>query len=387
MQRTKKLVAALAAAMALVAIAGAPSAFAGYFSVSAGATGYSAGSTAQEFTQAGGIVGSCSSGGTFSGTVTNLDEQLGGSAADMNCESSSEGSVSWKWNGCTVSLQPGNEGSPLNGTFSISGCGSVQLNSASCEKRIAPQSGSATFTNSGGSVATTATANLSYTVVKSGGSCKNGTLTYTGKWTVSPSSGSLSALSSRVGLFHEAGEFFAQTPAYPVNVSGAQVPTEQHTITLVGNRALKCDSVDLSGQLAGPSSTLDLAPQYADCAIQVGGTQLPATVDASACEYRVGSGLDILCESESDAIVITSFANATKQAEGVPLCVYRVSSQSGLSGIGTANVGEGAAAGVQIQFGVGALAYARTSGTITNCGAAKSTASYVGSSVLYGVMD
>ncbi|HEX5928334.1 MAG TPA: hypothetical protein VFY48_02985 [Solirubrobacterales bacterium] len=389
MQRTKKVVAALAAAMALVAIAGAPSAFAGYFSATAGSTGYTANSTAQDFSQPGGIVGNCASGGGFSGTVANLDEQLGAVPADMNCTSSSEGAVSWKWNGCKVTLQPGNDGSPLNGTFSIGGCGTVQVNSASCEKRISPQGGTATFTNEGGSVKATASANLSYTVVKAGGSCKNGTLTYTGKWNVAPSSGSLSALTSKVGISLEEGTFTAQTPAYPVNVSGGQDAADQHVLTLAGGRALKCATADLSGQLAGPSSTLALAPQYAGCAIHVGAGNLPATVNSSACDYQVAAAgtLGVACDSEADAIVITAFQNATKQAEGVPLCVYRVSSQSGVSGVGISNVGAGAEAAISLDFGVTNLAYSRVTGNAVNCGEAKANAAYQGTTVLSGVMD
>lgn len=394
MQRTMRLVAASAAAMALLAIGGASSASAGFFSVSAGTTGFSATSTEQYFTETGGIVGTCNSGGSFTGAVSHLNQELGGSPSNLSCNSSAEKAVSWNWNGCKVSLHPGNNssGSTLDGTFSIgpAGCGPIQVNSATCEKRISAQSGAATFLNSGGSVAVTATKSLPYSVVKSGGSCWAGNLNYTGKWNVTPSSGTLEALTSKVGISIAGGMFGAAGPpwAYPIDVSGGQVPAEPHAITLVGNRVLKCASVDLSGQLTSASSALALAPQFTDCVIEVSNVKLPATVNVGSCGYGVNTAgsLDITCQNEGDGIVITSYQNATKQAEGKSMCVYRVGPQSGLTSVTNSNVGAGVEAGVKVQLGIAKLPYTRTSGNAVNCGEASANASYSGSSILNGIL-
>lgn len=385
MTRIKTLGLALVAALALCAVAGAATASAGYYVVTGGG-GFTAQRITQQYTQPGGIAADCPSGGAFAGSVAYLDKSLGGVPSDLSCTSSNEGAVSWKWNGCAVNLQPGNDGDPLMGTLSISGCGSVQLNSASCEKRIAPQSIPARFYNESGSVRVTAEGTLYYSVVKSGGFCKNGVINYTGEWKVFPYNGGwIGAFSGKVGLFHAGNQFSAETPAYPVSVSGSQVPSEHHNMTLPGGRQLRCESIELSGSLSGPSATIDLAPQYTNCELYIGETVLPATVDASACDYRLGSGaLSILCQSESDAIVISGYM---PEEEAVPLCVYRVTPQSGLSSVETTNVGAGAEAGVQVQFSVSNISVTRASGRIGTCGAVKTTSTYSGSSVLYGVME
>jgi hypothetical protein len=381
MIRIKTLGLAVIAALSLCAIAGASTASAGYFSVSAGTTSYVGVSGEQYFTMVGGRLGTCST-PSFSGVVTHGNKGLAPSMSDMTCETSFEGPASWKMKGCSLTFTPGVEGAGT-GTFAIGpvGCGAITLSGKYCTRFIAPQSGKATFTNESGKVKIQiSNAALSTTVEKQTPQCAPEFISYTGSWTVVPSSGTLQVLSSQAGLFLGGSGFAAES--YPVNLAGSQDPSDPHVLTLVGGRRLKCEQANLVGALTKSSAELSLTPQYANCQVEVGASKLPSVVAVGSCGYKVSSSgvFGISCTEAGDAVALTVYANATKQAEGVPLCVYRLAAQSGASGVGLSTYGEGSKQGVSLDFGVTSLSYEKTVGTIGNCGEKSASASYDGTS-------
>jgi hypothetical protein len=386
MRRIKTLGLTAIAALALCAFVGVSSASAGYFSVPAGTTNYAGTPSEQYFTLTGGRSGNCTT-GSFSGSVSHLDQSLTTEPMpDMSCETSFEGPLTWKMNGCKFTFSPGVEGTGP-GTFAIgpAGCGPITLTGKYCTRSIAAQSGSATFTNQSGTVKIDiSNAALKTTVAKETPQCKAENISYTGKWTVSAASGTIEVVSSQVGVFLGGSGFDAES--YPVALAGGQDPADTHALTLVGGRVYKCDHADLAGVATKSSAELALAPKYTDCRVEVGASKLPATADAGSCGYTINSSgaLGVTCTEVGDAIELKVYATAQKQAEGTPLCVYEIAPQSGVTGVALSNFGEGKKRGISLDFGLTGLKYKKTVGTIANCGEKEASAKYDGTTKVTG---
>jgi hypothetical protein len=205
-----------------------------------------------------------------------------------------------------------------------------------------------------------------------------------------------------VGFFlvgKESGEEAAQpkfaAEEYPVQVAGAQKPGAEHVLTFPGGRTVKCTGVDSTSQVSGASAQLSLSATYSGCAGTFLGAQRYAVVRTKSCDYLINAlnagppytgTMDIACKQPGDAVRVEVYKGTEAgQPESNLLCVYTLSPQSALSGIGLSNLGEGSGRQVEVGFNLASLAYSRVSGTQGNCGASASgVATYVGSSTLTG---
>jgi hypothetical protein len=366
-------------------------------------------STTHTFGFPGGVSVTCNFKG-FGGSATGASETLATTVEPGACSSTSESSITLKMNGCGFVYHP-NVGA---GSFEIgpAGCGSVTLEGANCTRSFAAQTGlAASFANEGtGSKAvvriTDEVTSLKYTVTKGlKALCgSEGTAKLTGSWILSGynvggvQTGAHVVSKLPVGFFltgKESGEEAAQpkfaAEEYPVGVAGAQKPGAEHVLTFPGGRTVKCNGVDSTSQVSGPTTQLSLDMTYSGCTGTFLGAQRYAVVRPKSCDYILhalnagppySGALDIACNQPGDAMVVDVYKSM--EAKEL-LCSYTLSPQSGLSGISLGNVGEGSGRRVEVGFGLAGLAYTRVSGTQGNCGAgATGVATYVGTSTLTG---
>ncbi len=290
-------------------------------------------------------------------------------------------------NGCSFELKPGaeTEAGSFDGSVDVGppGCGPITLNDEFCQRSYPAQSIDAEYVIQGKTVEASVDGVMSGTYKGSPANCASSTsLNVRVDWTLETVNGYGLTLLWHNGVFTAGGQIGAET--YPAFLDGGQDAADKHVLTLTGGRQLKCQDVALSGQLSGASSSFSLSPIYANCVVEVGGTKLPATVDTTGCSYQIAVAGTFGVSCAGSPILLRTFQNDTEFAKGVSLCTYEIGSQSGLSGVGLSNFGEGDERGVELDFGVTNLAWTKAQGTVGNCGGKSGTSSYNGTTALTG---
>jgi hypothetical protein len=406
-------------ALAVGASIGAASASASYFTAGQyPATLKSSAFSEQKLELAGGNTYRCGGLGseaTLSGYAEALTPSYSEGAASCTGPELFDAKGTWTMNGCKFIFHAGTETSPGNfgGTAEIgpSGCGPIVLKGNTCTKKLAAQSGiPASFKDEGsGSTASfkasISNAAVTYTPEGPAWTCGSGTLTayYTASWQMSGYNAGGEAVGAAVAKQPPIGVYLAgkegseprfEAEKYPATVNGAQNPANKYKLELEGNRTLSCESAVLQGTLSASATQLGLVPSYQSCSMTILGNQDPATVQANSCQYSLNAlnvgppyagSLGVACSKEGDGIEIKAYASAQKQAEGIPLCAFTVAPQSALKGVSLENVVSGISKGIGVSFGVTGIAYTKTQGTVTNCGAkAGTTAGLTGTGTLLG---
>jgi hypothetical protein len=114
---------------------------------------------------------------------------------------------------------------------------------------------------------------------------------------------------------------------YPSEVAQAKVFAEEYPLDVLADRdsaaepvfgnisesSITCDSAELSGELAGPATAVEVGGQYDDCEF----AEIPADVEMNSCHYLYGfdnvgppyvGTMEIACDEEGDAIeVVTEY--------------------------------------------------------------------------------
>lgn len=388
MIRIKTLGLALLAALSLCAVAGASTASAGYYAVSAGVTGYT-GTPGEQYFTLGSTLANCTT-ESLSGTVSNGDKSLAPATPDMSCKTKSE-TISWKYSGCKLTFSPGAEGAGT-GAFAIgpAGCGPITLTEKNCTRYVGAQGGTATYTNQSGVVKISISqALLSTTVAKQSLSCQPEEMSYTGSWTIVPFSGTLEAISGRIGFFLGGSGFAAEN--YPVSLSGTQDAGSPNILTRGGSGSylgyqFTCSQVELSSLMTGTASELSLAPKYVGCQAKKNSVIQPAELDARSCRYTVASSgvFGVSCSEVGDSIKITTYADAAKQSAGIPLCILQIPPQTAKGAVGLSAFGEGQKRGVAVAFSANTVTSEKIFGLIPNCGEKSETIKFGGATNIIG---
>jgi hypothetical protein len=402
---------AAVAALALAASVGAATASASYFTAdSYPAVAYTPEDISQEIAFGWSMGGSCE-GFPLATVMTDAEEQIDatlGGSVDCTAMSWFEGPATFKSNDCRFTYHAGAETAPgkFSGTMDIGppGCGPMRLDGDYCKRAIGAQSGvPLTIENKGsGTGATTyleAKGELDFTLV--GGApatCGLGQnpAWYVGRWEIATMNEEGEAVGnsvSAVGVYLGGEGPKVEAESYPTNLVGKQDPGNAHLVKFQNNRRLWCSNITLDSTLSGASSELTQSPEYAGCTAEILGNLMPTTVQANSCSFgtTVSAGgppyagtLSVSCSKEGDALEIKVFQNAEKQAKGETFCHYKIAPQSGLKGLGLSNIGSGTERKVAVEFESVSIAYTRVSGTLTNCGAASSTATYTGTTNIEG---
>ena len=316
-------------------------------------------------------------------------------------------------NGCKFILHPG---SGSSGTFDIgpAGCGPMTLTVSGCVMSVAPQTGLAATYEEVGSGSTAAIevifgeVNIKTTKIKGCGA-SNGTeatVKFGNRWSLTATKGGVSTglhiASSAIYLEGKesalpavqprfTGEWSSEWKGHPFPVFGSQNATSQHLLTL-GIRTTFCTSVDFLGETPSPSSELSLTAEYSGC-MATGG--LLVTMKMNGCYYKlhvsnagppyVGT-TDVVCPTPGTAIEVKLYGNKTEQTEDKPKCLYKVGSQSGLTGVGFENTGTGLGRGIVANLNLKGISYTTPVGTALLCGTLTGTSgTYSGGSTLTGL--
>lgn len=181
----------------------------------------------------------------------------------------------------------------------------------------------------------------------------------------------------------------AEWGAKSLPVIGEQNPANPHQIKIGGIRTISCGGVHFGGELSGAASKLPLSAEYSSCTSVP--SSLPTTVSMNSCHFQLnvlnvgppyGGGMDIACTKAGDGIEATVY-NAGKEKVS---CLYKISPQAGLTGVGLETVGAGIHRGVAMSLGLNGTVNVIT-GTKLLCGGApgNTTFTYKGGSTLFGL--
>jgi hypothetical protein len=402
-KRIKLLLLAALGTLALTATMGAPAASASGISFGQYPVQVKSGSVAtHSFGFSGGRSIACDF-SELSSSAGAPTETLTVSVTPSKCSNEYEGNVTLKMNGCKFIYHP----AVGKGSFDIgpAGCGPITMEGTHCTRTFASQTGfAATFSNEGSPSIVKIqheASGLQYTITKGGlAACgSSGTATFTGSWELKAFGAEGTQIAAHVvpgtGFYmtgKESGEAGSQpkfeAENYPVTLTGVQDPANKHVLTIGKERKIVCEAVDTSSTVTGATSQLTLNMAYSGCFLEILGGQFVATFKMNGCNFVLNAlnvgppysgSLGVACGKEGEAIEI----NTT--SAGSPVCTYKISPQSGLTGVGLSNVRSGTERGVIATFGVSGLIVTRAKGTLAACGALSQSSSYAGATTLYGV--
>ena len=327
-------------------------------------------------------------------------ETLEVTATPSGCSSKLESGVTLKMNGCKFIYHP----AVGKGSLDIGpvGCGQVVLEGANCTRTFSPQtSGTASFANAAKSVKVTDEGYLQYKVTKGSlVACGNGSVPaiFSGSWTINAyDAGGAQITAAAVpgtGLYMtgQQSEEAAKQPKfaaekYPVTITGFQDPAQKQALTIGGSRKVECQEANSLSQASAATSQLTLDNKYAGCILSILGSEFTTVISTNGCSFVLNAlnagppykgTVDIAC-GEGKAIEISDYSEA-----GVR-CTYKISPQSGLTGVGLSNVGTGTEQGVAVSYSLSGIAVTRVKGAIGPCGAVNQTATYTGTTTLHGI--
>jgi hypothetical protein len=354
------------------------------------------------FSFSGGRTISCGS-TTYSGSASAAVETLATTVSFSECSSEYEGNVTVKTNGCKFIYHP----AVGAGSFDIgpAGCGPITMEGTNCTRSFASQTGlAATFSNAGTPSSVTVkneTGGMQYTLTKgTKAACgSSGAAGLFGTWVLQGSSAGGEQVSAQVvpgtGVYmtgkesaEEASQpkFAAET--YPTTLTGFQDPAQTQALTIGGNRKLECAEAVAHSTASSASSQLALSMEYGNCAVTVLENVFPTTVSSNGCNLvlhalNVGppysGSIDVACAKEGEAIEVNTYSGATL------ICTYKISPQTGLTGVSLTNVGAGTERGIATSFGLSGISVTRAKGTLAACGGATQSATYTGATTLHGV--
>ena len=331
-------------------------------------------------------------------------------ASDATCTSGS-----MKMNGCKFIFHPG---ASNVGTVEIgpSGCGSIDITRENCKRSLGTQSMPASYEGAGEGALATITVEveaheLSYTSsLCNPAAGKDGSLEASWELSATELFGEPTGLHLAASGIYLSGEGSAEPSKQPqiktewtagmsgpTPISGDQAVGNPHVLNFAkGVRKIACTSARLAGEIPSGVSEASLSAEYAGC---VANPSLPSTIVMNSCHQTLhvlnvgppyAGSADVACSKGGDGIEATVYENATKQKESKPMCVYKVTPQSGLEGIGLETVGTGVERGIAVSLGLKNMAYTSLySQSVLLCGlktgASATNLTYTGGSTLFGL--
>lgn len=261
----------------------------------------------------------------------------------------------------------------------------------SCHYTIPPQNnrGTVTVENIIGKPGTfTVQIESFFALNSSGGLCSASSVRYEASWTVKAyEQGQPHESKHQVGASVSegawGGAFVSSTGSYPVSYTGSGTPL---ALTMNTGQSVSC-SASLSGGFESEMTkrtTLEyISASYSGCTAKIGEAVVPAEVTMHGCTYSltlqtayIGQA-GMICPG-SEQLEATVYANAERQAEHKSLCVFHVSSYSGVNGVGYTNWPKS----VGVSYGLEGIPASRTGSIL--CGSPKTT-KYAGEVALKGV--
>jgi len=283
-----------------------------------------------------------------SGTVSEASNTITVTPAFSGCkEFGVKGTV--LANSCSYVLHSTSENHPFTGSLDVAcskGGDAIEASSEiSCVVRVPAQTGltAVEFTNGGNSVLTALNvANLKYT--ETGSECaapgEHTAKSFTGSFFVE------GVMLAKIGP----GQF--QSESYPALAEGSG-----STLITVKSASFNCTNGNLSGQLSGAVSSLNLNPAISGCTtfgikFSINANGCYFTAQPSTSNYPLASGpMAIGCAKAGSAITFTI---------GGYKCEVAIPAQSGLSSLGFEDTGTGISRAVNLSVGVSGLEYTET---------------------------
>jgi hypothetical protein len=188
---------------------------------------------------------------------------------------------------------------------------------------------------------------------------------------------------------------------YPMTIEGSQ--STNIVFTLPGNRKFECTTAKVAGTIASKAeaetSQVNLTPTYEGCTATILGNVDPATVTMNGCFYRATAATEAASgKPKEDGYEYTGKAfiecpagksiewhvwetSAKHLANATPLCIYVIGPQGPLSSVDYKLIEKdwlGQASTGKLELTLSAVATTKSTGTLTNCGAASQTGTTFG---------
>ncbi|HEX5713850.1 MAG TPA: hypothetical protein VFX85_11095 [Solirubrobacterales bacterium] len=336
----------------------------------------------------------------LSAFATGPSETLQVTATPSSCSSKYESGITLKMNGCKFIYHP----APGKGSLDIgpAGCGPITLEGANCTRTFSSQiGGAASFENLAKTVRVIDEASLQYKRTKGTlAACgsETGPATFSGSWVINglgPEGAQVKAEAiAGTGLYMtgQQSEEAAKQPKfaaekYPVTITGFQDPAQKQALTITGNRKVECGEANSLSQASAATAQLTLNTEYVGCVLTVLLNEFTTVISTNGCSFQLNAlnagppykgSVDIAC-GEGKAIELNVYGG------GAVICTYKISPQSGLTGVGLTNVGTGTEQGVAVSYNLSGIPVTRVKGTLAACGYANQTATYTGATTLHGI--
>jgi hypothetical protein len=187
---------------------------------------------------------------------------------------------------------------------------------------------------------------------------------------------------------------------YPATLKGEQKGINE--FILPGGRKFKCSKANFTGEYTKTQSeaatwSISAIPSYEECTAEILGNIDPVTVTMNSCYFTFTSGetknastteqtgtVHVKCTVPGDKIEVHVWENSTKHKAGeATLCTYTIPevNNQNLASV-TYTLSSGGSANphtyVTINANVKNIHVTRSSGTLTNCGAAEQKGEYLG---------
>jgi hypothetical protein len=168
-------------------------------------------------------------------------------------------------------------------------------------------------------------------------------------------------------------------------LTGAQVASEPNEFKTKGGAIITCANAhfDGVGTYENPTTDVTVTPTYSNCVAHVGASTFPATVTHNGCTYTFTAGtllethtgegsVHLVCPT--NPIEIHIYQNAHNHTTGISLCTLTVGSQT----ISPIHYKYDTTEKTVTATSKGSISYTRHGSIL--CGAASSTAEYLGNS-------
>jgi hypothetical protein len=178
---------------------------------------------------------------------------------------------------------------------------------------------------------------------------------------------------------------------YPATLSGEQTAGASNEFVAEGGRTSKCENVKYSGtytevEAKGESGGAVSALEYIGCTVTLLGNITPATITMNGCQYRFtagtfvseteATGKEVHLECPTGKVIEEHIwqTSAKHLESATPLCTYTFAPQTAKGSVSYKIGGTAETPHTYLTIvSKVTVALARTTGTVTNCGAASQT--------------
>ncbi len=181
--------------------------------------------------------------------------------------------------------------------------------------------------------------------------------------------------------------------SYPATLSGEQTTGASNEFTLEGGRTLKCETVKYTGtyteaEAKGEPWSARVSPEYIGCTATILGNVTDVTVTVNGCTLKftadtyvseteaTGKEVHLECPTGKVLEIHIWQTSAKHLANEAAFCTYTIAPQTAKGAFTYKISGTAETPHTYLTLmGKESLAVGRTTGTVTNCGAASQTGS------------